>query len=309
MTAKPHIFASHHFDRTGHRRTQDDWLEKKRSDEETRFLPVAGTKNLFLEGKNPRAALLSLEQLSDLPSRYIYLGEHRDISCFAVLTGSGHESCWPGTFYQEILRVATIIDSAEASLLAYARAMSIWHQNHRRCGRCGSETESRQAGHVLVCSNTTCGQEQFPRVDPAIIVLVSRDEHCLLGRQASWDPGRYSTLAGFVEPGESLEDAVIREVFEETGIRAESPVYHSSQPWPFPSSLMLGFTACANSGEIELLDRELEHADWFTPDDLADGAVIRLAPRVSISRRLIDDWYLQCTGKKLKVGGKPPNSW
>ena len=122
---------------------------------------------------------------------------------------------------------------------------------------------------MLVCSDPACRNEQFPRIDPAIIVLVSDGERALLGRQASWPAGRYSTIAGFVEPGESLEDAVAREVFEETGIGVDQIEYHSSQPWPFPASLMLGFMAHAATTEIRLRDQELEDARWFTREEAA----------------------------------------
>jgi len=143
---------------------------------------------------------------------------------------------------------------------------------------------------VLVCSDPSCRHEQFPRIDPAIIVLVSDGERALLGRQASWPVGRYSTIAGFVEPGESLEDAVAREVFEETGIEVDQIEYHSSQPWPFPSSLMLGFTAHARSTEVRLRDEELEDARWFDRADLASNGTL-LPPRQSISYRLIEHWF------------------
>jgi NAD+ diphosphatase len=144
------------------------------------------------------------------------------------------------------------------------------------------------------CSREGCGAETFPRLDPAIIVLVTDagGERALLGRQASWPPGRYSTIAGFVEPGESLEDAVIREVAEETGVQVAEVAYESSQPWPFPSSLMLGFRAVAGTEAITLRDGELEDARWFTRADLAAGHPA-LPPAGAISARLIDAWYSQ----------------
>ena len=141
-------------------------------------------------------------------------------------------------------------------------------------------------------ANPECGRVLFPRVDPAIIVLVSDGERCLLGRQASWPEARYSTIAGFVEPGESLEDAVRREVYEETNIHVGGVSYHSSQPWPFPSSLMLGFHAEATSSEIVLNDAELEDARWFTREDLASDFP-KLPFRISIARRLVDHWIAQ----------------
>jgi len=145
-----------------------------------------------------------------------------------------------------------------------------------------------QGGHVMQCA--ACAHQQFPRLDPAVIVLVTDGERALLGRQPAWPPGRYSTVAGFVEPGESLEDAVAREVREETGVSVDEIVYHSSQPWPFPSSLMLGFTAHARGTDIDLSDDELEDARWFTRAQLAAGE-IALPTTHSISFRLIEDWY------------------
>jgi len=156
-------------------------------------------------------------------------------------------------------------------VLAYARALVSWRRRHHYCGSCGTATVSRSAGHVRVCPDQGCGDEQFPRLDPAVIVLVSDGARALLGRQKAWPPGRYSTIAGFVEPGESLEDAVLREVLEETGVAVRECRYHSSQPWPFPSSLMLGFTAEADAAAVPRADDELEDVRWFTREDVAAG--------------------------------------
>ena len=145
-------------------------------------------------------------------------------------------------------------------------------QRHRFCGNCGARLVPERGGHVLRCSNAACAQESFPRMDPAIIVMVSDGERALLGRQASWPAGRYSTIAGFVEPGESLEDAVVREVAEETGVAVHGIRYHSSQPWPFPASLMVGFQArCAPQASIHV-GGELEDARWFTRAEINAGA-------------------------------------
>jgi len=194
----------------------------------------------------------------------------------------------------------------EAGLLGYARAIISWRRRHRFCGTCGAKTMSAKSGHVLVCSNPSCRHEQFPRIDPAIIVLVSDAERALLGRQAAWPVGRYSTIAGFVEPGESLEDAVAREVFEETGIEVDRIEYHSSQPWPFPASLMLGFTAHAVTTEVHLRDQELEDARWFTRADLASNGTL-LPPRQSISYRLIEHWFDAGSDARLRdIQGSAP---
>ena len=156
---------------------------------------------------------------------------------------------------------------------------------------------SAQAGHVRACTSPDCGRQTFPRVDPAIIVLVSDGNRCLLGRQEDWPEGRYSTIAGFVEAGESLEDAVAREVMEETGIAVRQIRYHSSQPWPFPSSLMLGFTAIAQATSISLNDGELAEAHWFTLGEVKNST-FKLPARVSIARRLVEDWI---------AGQQPPD--
>jgi NAD+ diphosphatase len=180
----------------------------------------------------------------------------------------------------------------EANLIAHARALVLWHASQVFCGICGSAARPGAAGNSRICTNDECRREIFPRVDPAIIVLVENGESCLLGRQQNWPEGRYSTIAGFVEPGESLEDAVRREVYEETNIRVGRVSYHSSQPWPFPAALMLGFIAEARSTDIELNDGELEDAQWFTREQLRSGET-RLPFRISISRRLVDHWINQ----------------
>jgi NAD+ diphosphatase len=158
------------------------------------------------------------------------------------------------------------------------------------CGICGAPTFADRAGHLIRCTNDACGHDFFPRLDPAIIVLVTDGERALLGRQKSWPPGRYSTIAGFVEPGESLEDAVAREVMEETGIEVLSTRYDSSQPWPFPSSLMLGFHSTARSGSPISVGNELEDAQWFTREQIRSDGLPLVPPWHSISYRLISTW-------------------
>ena len=175
--------------------------------------------------------------------------------------------------------------------MAHARGLIYWHQRHRFCSLCGSPAEIRDAGHMRRCGNADCAAEHFPRTDPAVIMLVADGDRCLMGRQAEWPTGLYSTLAGFVEPGESLEEAVAREIWEEAGITVRDVRYHSSQPWPFPASLMLGFYATATSTEISLNRDELDDARWFHRNDLRNpGEGMRLPRQTSISRRLLDDW-------------------
>ncbi|MGE0259920.1 MAG: NAD(+) diphosphatase [Alphaproteobacteria bacterium] len=187
----------------------------------------------------------------------------------------------------------------EGALLALARAMAFWHSRHRFCGVCGAPTRSEEAGHVRRCTAPGCATMHFPRTDPAVIMLVTDGDRALLGRNRNFLPGMYSTLAGFVEPGESLEDAVAREVREETAIEVASVQYHSSQPWPFPANIMLGFYAEAASTAITVDYGELEDARWFERDWLlshADDDSFRLPRRDSIARRLIEDWLTGAAG-------------
>ena len=164
----------------------------------------------------------------------------------SAVAGDAPPALASGTELHDLRLIAGELPPEEAGLLAYARAMVHWQSHNRFCGRCALAMLAVQGGHVMQCSNPTCAHQQFPRLDPAVIVLVTDGERALLGRQPAWPAGRYSTIAGFVEPGESLEDAVAREVREETGVVVDAVDYHSSQPWPFPSSLMLGFTAHAS---------------------------------------------------------------
>jgi NAD+ diphosphatase len=201
------------------------------------------------------------------------------------------------------LREAGLLLAAdEAGLFAYAKGLAHWQRETRFCARCGSPVQLVSSGHRAQCTNPACGRLHFPRTDAAIIVIVEYQGACLLGRQAVWPAGRYSTLAGFVEPGEALEDAVRREVAEESGVIVGDVHYHSSQPWPMPASLMVGFTATALSPEIHLRDAELEDARWFTPqqivDGLADGSLLT-PPRLSVSYQLISDWLHERAGLAL----------
>jgi NAD+ diphosphatase len=194
-----------------------------------------------------------------------------------------------GTVPKSLRDVGHLLSDRDAGLLVHAVGLANWHASHTHCPRCGAATRSTRGGAVRVC--VADGSEHFPRTDPAMIVLVHDGaDRCLLGRQPIWPPGRYSTLAGFVEPGESAEQAVVREVLEETGVLVRDVSYSASQPWPFPSSLMLGFRARAD-GEAEPVarDGELEDARWFHRDELRDGSAMLPTP-VSIAYKLITDW-------------------
>jgi len=286
-------------DRAAHLRRDEARLQTVIADPATLVVPVWQSRScvFMADSGGVRAQLLSgIEQLgaidpATLPGSVIVLGSFRGQATIAVELCSEQPPPLPaGSSFRELRSVAGELPAEEAALLAYARAMVLWRERHRFCGRCGAPTVASQSGHVLVCSIAACGNQQFPRIDPAVIVLVSDGDHALLGRQASWPKGRYSTIAGFVEPGESLEDAVAREVLEETGVAVDRVEYHSSQPWPFPSSLMLGFMARATSQGICLNDAELEDARWLSRAQIAAGEV-GLPPQHSISFRLIEEWY------------------
>ena len=285
------VFAGAFVDRSGERRKDPDWLARAAQSENCRFVPVWGDKCLV--GGEPLKAVLLTRQQADQyidDDHLIFLGLFRDQPAFAFSVDAGSRPPYAelGEF-QDLRFLGTVLSPEEANLAAHARALVLWHASQMFCGVCGSSARPGSGGNTRICMNTDCGREVFPRVDPAIIVLVSHGDRCLLGRQPSWPEGRYSTIAGFTEPGESLEDAVRREVFEETNIRVGDIRYHSSQPWPFPAALMLGFLAEGVSEDIHLNDGELEDARWFTRKELRSGFP-KLPFRISIARRLVDYW-------------------
>lgn len=285
------VFAGAFVDRNGELRKDPDWLAEAAASGDSRFVPVWGEK-LLLGHEQTNAVLLTREQLGEDPEsdELIFLGMFKDRPAFAVeLENNGEAPYTDFGEFHELRYLGTVLPPDEANLVAHARALVLWHRSQVFCGTCGSSSRPRAGGNSRSCVKDDCGKEIFPRVDPAIIVLVAHENRCLLGRQPTWPEGRYSTIAGFVEPGESLEDAVRREVFEETNIHVGAVRYHSSQPWPFPSSLMLGFIAEATSTDIVLNDGELEDARWFTREDLHSGFP-KLPFRISISRRLVDHW-------------------
>lgn len=285
------------FDRAAHLRTDAVWLGERRASASTRVIALWRDQNLIRGGEAPEPLLLPADAVTG--GEAIFLGMAEETAYFAVdledlddAAAAGFAAGLGGEF-TDLRRVGPVLPRAEAALMAYARGLAYWHRRHRFCGVCGSPTLVESAGHVRRC--TGCGTSHFPRTDPAVIMLVVDGDRALLGRQSQWTPGMVSTLAGFVEPGERLEDAVAREVFEESGIRVTDVSYRASQPWPFPSSLMLGFRARAVTTEIQVDQLELEMARWFTREDLGRMAEIGFAlPRPdSIARRLIEEWLAE----------------
>ncbi|GAA3834948.1 NAD(+) diphosphatase [Nocardioides panacisoli] len=299
----PHLdLARDPHDRLGLMRTDEGWLEERWDAPDALVLVVSGTRVRPVGG-----ALDWLPTAKAPDGLRVLLGERDGTTYWAVITGpeqaAAEKEAWLPL--RGLLPVLSG-DRAHAPLVFHALGLAEWHWATRFCPRCGGRLVARAAGHELVCQD--CGKPQFPRSDPAVIMLVaagepgSPQERCLLGRHPSWPEGRYSTLAGFCEPGETLEDAVRREVFEESGVRVGEVTYFGNQPWPLPSSLMLGFHARAETEDIRLDDADVEDARWFTREQMREGAEsgsLVLPGGVSISRSLVESWY----------GGPLPGSW
>jgi NAD+ diphosphatase len=296
-------------DFAGHHRTDADWLAGAWSAPHTRVLLLCGDTAPVRAG-NDGVVWLPPRLVDEIAAggERLFLGVDDDGTarfCVvlpaaagpALLTGlASHPDMAAdaaGLGFGSLRDVGGDIDATDASWFAPAVALARWHDNHPCCARCGAKTQIAQAGHTRECP--ACGAEHFPRTDPAIIVLVTdADGRALLGHGAAWPAGRYSTLAGFVEPGESIEAAVVREVAEETGVRVLDPVYAGSQPWPFPASLMLGFFGRAADTRIVTDGIEVTAAHWFTRAELAaetQAGRVQLPSGVSISHRLIAHWY------------------
>ncbi len=291
-----YAFASTKLDRSVDRRENSLWLTEHLLHHNSRWLLIRGDGRIAITASD-HARLTAGDRFDAPPDPWVFLGVHDGHPLFA---GSGDGEHDDNVAQWLDLRGAGMsLDATESGIMAYAQALLAWIERHRHCGRCGVRNRVEAGGHRLRCP--ACDAVSFPRTDPAIIVIVRDGERCLLGRQAGWPAGRYSTLAGFVEPGETLEAAVIREVREESGVDVDYCRYAGSQPWPFPMSVMLGFEATATSTDIIIGD-ELEDAAWFDPHDLklaiGDGSLL-MPPRLSISRWLIERWHRDVTGHPL----------
>lgn len=288
MVQAPRQFAFQHpgLDRAEHLREDSEALD--------RLWPQAKIIIIDLQGnarfQNDAADLFFLsgaDFFSERPGNASFLGHADDQHWFAVRA----------EFISELPPHAVDLRTAaatwphlQASIFAQARALLYWQERNHFCGACGHALSLLRGGFMAKCE--TCGCEHYPRTDSAVIMAVSDGQRLLLGRQANWPENRWSVLAGFLEPGESLEQTVIREVFEEAGVRVDRTEYAASQPWPFPASLMLGFHAYAQPQEAKAGD-ELEQAQWFSAEELRDGIAsgqLGISPRLSISRWLIEDW-------------------
>lgn len=292
-------------DRVAHLRRDTDWLEARLGDPSTRLYPVWRNQSFVM---GPEDAPVACTVPADagwwrpLAAETALLGVtdgavHIAIDVGDVAEPARHPELGSRGRFADLRMIGGLMPDADAALCAHARAILWWHRQHRFCGVCGSPTESSQAGYLRRCRNPDCAAQQFPRTDSAAIVLVYHGDSILLGRQPGWPRGMHSVLAGFLEPGESLEGCVAREIKEESGIDVTDIRYHSSQPWPFPQSMMVGFTARALNTDIVLDPEELESAAWYARSALAAapreprrGADFYLPRRISIARRLIEDW-------------------
>jgi NAD+ diphosphatase len=292
---RANTFAGERLDRVAPRRTDPAWVARRRADPSSRA--VVATADGVLVGRDGAAPVHV--GLDELPPRaeIVLLGVDGDdgdgAAVFAADPGPDAAAALrPDAQLLGLRDVAAHAAAADAGLLAHAAGMLNWHRRHRFCANCGSPTDSGEAGYVRVCPR--CGASHHPRTDPVVITLVHDGDRVLLGRQPSWPPGRFSCLAGFVEPGESLEEAVAREVGEEAGVAVATVRYVSSQPWPFPASLMLGFEAAYATGEPHPHDRELEDVRWVSREELARAVAgegdLAVPPPLAIARRLIDGW-------------------
>ena len=300
LASRPNVYTGNPLDRADGRRTDEAWIEQRRADPSSLWVAVWRSRTLFrgLDEAKPEAVLLTGDAASELrmvDGPWAFLGLQGDAAVFAVDI-SAVDDPLPllsdsVARFEDLRMIGPGLAPTEAAILAHARGLMHWRSRHGFCGVCGGVCEPRSAGHAMAC--TVCKAQHFPRTDPAVIMLVHRDDRVLLGHSQRFPKTTmYSTLAGFVEPGESLEEAVAREVFEESAIRVGNVRYHSSQPWPFPSSIMLGFYAEGLTEQITIDPNELRDARWFSRGELNNPEAhgFALPRRDSIARRLIEDW-------------------
>ena len=307
---EPCHFAGGELDRLEHRRDNRAWINKALKRKSTRFVVVSDDKLLAKSKPEMAPVYLGYEAISDLLKEKpptVLLGNADNHNYFAVdLTGAGANGrkalAKGGAAFKDLRAIAIGLSAtkyqADLTNLGLAKAILGWHAAHQFCSRCGAATKMKKGGYIRECTKASCKAEHFPRTDPVVIMLAVRNGKCLLGRQPQFLEGVYSALAGFMEPGESIEEAVRRELYEEAGIRAGEVQYFASQPWPFPASLMIGCYAEALSGDFEMRDGELEDLKWIAREDLRaalegqPGADLKLPPRMAIAHRLIRSWML-----------------
>ncbi len=311
-------YSQMHLDRCTNQRKDKRWLKTQFNSNNALFCTIENGNNLFTEHSDP--IYLKPEQVTDLSiNSCVFLGKDDQHSFFAFdsnkLNLADQDKLKLLGQWLPLRNIGATLKQSDCAILALAKGLIHWHKTHLYCGKCGALNKLIEAGHARQCTHSQCRNMTFPRTDPAVIMLIEHlDEHgvarCLLGRQSAWQPGMYSTLAGFVDPGETLEEAVAREVLEESGIIVETNdvSYIASQPWPFPASIMLGFCASASSQEIDISNDDLEDAQWFTREQIAQFVAkedlvdyqegqFRMSSIDSISHYLISEWHTGNIGK------------
>jgi len=300
-----HVFAGSRLDRAGNLRRDPEWLASQAAAPDARFVPLWQLEAFVTDGEQPAIAwqtAATVRTALDGGALPVLLGLDESAARFAV-----DVSMWPepevrgplagrGRF-EELRGLAPRLAEGDAAILAQARAVIDWHRRHGYCAVCGSPSKPKEGGYMRECTNAACSAQHFPRTDPVVITLVVRDDVALLGRQARFPDGMYSALAGFIEPGETIEEAVAREVLEESGVHVTDVRYHSSQPWPFPASLMIGCVAEAVSETITIDVQEMQDVRWFPRDAVrraleggdADSG-LRLPPSMAIAHKLSRWW-------------------
>ncbi|WP_223668523.1 NAD(+) diphosphatase [Kangiella shandongensis] len=300
-------FQTNPLNRHGHNRHTSQFIRRCLQQANTRFLPVIRQSILSIEDADGKMQPLLLKQgelesvISNIETKHlIYLGEMEQQHYFtfrlkskALVEGFAAVARHNNVVLTDLRQLFKHLSPNQAHLCNVAVALEHWHNTHQYCGVCGHATYATQSGFVRTCSNPQCETEHFPRTDSAVICAITHQDRLLLGRQKNWPEHLYSVIAGFVEPGETLEQAVAREAYEETGLPLSNIQYYQSQPWPFPQSLMVGFTAEANHDTVKLLDKELEHARWFTREEVrreSENGKLVLPFKYSISRTLVNQW-------------------
>ena len=310
----PHTFAGGDLDRAAHLRSDPKRISELLVAESSRFLPFRGLDPLVGTGTEPEPGLgwlprVAVETVVDVESEALFLGLERDGARFALMVPETvrDSDLGQGDFaFQGARQVAPLLTIPDASVVALGRSLTAWHATHRYCSKCGTPSSMAEAGHARRCTDVACGAVQFPRTDPVVIMLIHREGHCLLGRAIRahrYPPGLHSCLAGYVEPGESIEEAVRRETWEEAGLRVGQVRYRSSQPWPFPSTLMIGCFAEALPGEVRIDTSEIESARWFTLMELREAVqrwdeagALRVPPPLTIAHQLARAWLVERSG-------------
>ncbi|MEO0399236.1 MAG: NAD(+) diphosphatase [Pseudomonadota bacterium] len=293
----PCAFAEAPLNRASELRADEKWMAAQRADPNAQLLPLWRGDPLIVDGA---PGWLGLNARGEFPSAapMVFLGLQKKTPLFAIDAGAA-PSAEAAPFadigaYAPLREAASALDSDALAIIGQARWLLDWHRRHSHCARCGAPTEMTDGGAKRVCPS--CGADHFPRADPVAIVLATHDNACLLGRSPHFPPGYYSALAGYVEPCETPEACAVRELKEEAGVDLMAVRYCFSQPWPFPSSLMMGFIADAAGPDLTLDEKEIVDAVWVDKQDIRailkheSTLDVRVPPRFTIARRLIETW-------------------